>query len=62
VLHGAGAFEGAGAKRPRSIFFVCLYIYCVYIQKKNMQKDKLVAEYMKTCIFELVDEYIIIKL
>jgi hypothetical protein len=32
------------------IYFFFLYIYCIYIQK-NMYKDKLAAEYMKTCIF-----------
>jgi hypothetical protein len=61
----SGAFLGSEAsgasfsKNPRkrsvleaSIIYIYInfYIYCVYI-KKNMQKDKLVAECMKICIF-----------
>jgi hypothetical protein len=43
------------SKNPRKrllyiYIYIIFYIYCVYI-KKNMQKDKLVAECMKTCIF-----------
>jgi hypothetical protein len=34
--------------------------HLLYIFNKNMQKHKLVVEYMKTCIFVLVDEYDII--
>jgi hypothetical protein len=46
---------GSGASWERLLYicifyFYFLYIYCVYI-KKNMQKDKLVAKYTKTCIF-----------
>jgi hypothetical protein len=41
--------------------YIYIYIYIAFIFKKNMQKDKLVAKYMKTCIFVLlVDEYYII--
>jgi hypothetical protein len=47
------------SKNPRERSVCFLYIYCVYI-KKNVQKDKLAAEYMKTCIFVLVDKYYII--
>jgi hypothetical protein len=45
-------------KQP--IRYINLSNTCIYIPK-NMQNAKLVAEYMKTCIFVLlVDEYYII--
>jgi hypothetical protein len=46
---------GSGASQER-----LFYIYITFIFNKNMQKDKLVAKYMKTFIFVLVDEYYII--
>jgi hypothetical protein len=48
--------KSSGVKHPGSI----CYIYIAIILKKT-QKDKLAAEYIKTCIFVLVvDEYYII--
>jgi hypothetical protein len=49
--------KSSEAKHPRRVYYIYIYIYiyiifyiyCVYI-KKNMQKDKLAAECMKTCI------------
>jgi hypothetical protein len=48
---------GSRASRERLLY---IYIYITFIFNKNMQKDKLVAKCMKTCIFVLVDEYYII--
>jgi hypothetical protein len=50
--------KSLGVEHPGSVYYI--YIYITFIFNKNMQKDKLVAEYMKTCIFVLVDEYYII--
>jgi hypothetical protein len=45
------------------VIYIYIYIY-IYIKKKNMQKNKLAVEYMKTCIFVLLvnEYYIIMKL
>jgi hypothetical protein len=53
----------ASQERLYIYIYIYIYIYCIYIQK-DMQKDKLVAYYMKPCIFVLlVDEhYITMKL
>jgi hypothetical protein len=47
---------------PKNLGSIYIYIYYnAFIFKRNLQKAKLVAECMKTCIFVLlVDEYYII--
>jgi hypothetical protein len=52
---------GSGVSFIYIYIYIYFYIlYCIYV-KKNMQNAKLVAEYMKSCIFVLlVDEYYII--
>jgi hypothetical protein len=58
-----GASRASFSKNPRERSVLgapIIYIYIMFIFNKNMQKDKLAAEYMKTCIFVLVDEYYII--
>jgi hypothetical protein len=60
--------KSLGAERPENLYiyiyiYIYIYTYFIYITfifNKNMQKDKLVAKCMKTCIFVLVDEYYII--
>ena len=51
---------GSRASRERLLNMYIYIIYMTFIFNKNMQKNKLVAKYMKTCIFVLVDEYYII--
>jgi hypothetical protein len=47
--------KNLGSGAPREHLFI---YYIAFIFKKNMQNAKLVAEYMKICIFLLlVDEY-----
>jgi hypothetical protein len=60
MLHGEGASGASFSKNHREWSVYYINIYITFIFNKNMQKDKLAAEYMKTCIFVLVDEYYII--
>jgi hypothetical protein len=66
--HGSEARAGAPFSKkppeqsvPRAFLYIFFIYYIAFIFQKNMQNAKLIANYMKTCIFVLlVDEYYII--
>jgi hypothetical protein len=53
--------KSLGAERLGSVYYICIYIlYILHLYSTKACKKTLVAKYMKTCIFVLIDEYYII--